>query len=167
MNINTLEEGGQVKKYHVAILSNAGTSASPSWIQISKSTDNTITMNAETVDRDFIVDTSATTILDRYKPSLNEPITLFKGEEDYEFFWEKFYNMATGDDAMGEVLVVFMNEESGDEGTTFKAWKSNATFVCSDFNPVESTLTFDINFNGTVAKGTATVTEGVVSFTAA
>ena len=74
MKVNKLEKGGQVKKYHVALLVNSGTKTAAKWVQIEKSTDNTITMNAETEDRDFIVDTNPTTILKKYKPSMSEPI---------------------------------------------------------------------------------------------
>lgn len=164
MKINTLADGEQLKKYHVALLVNKGTSDKPEWVQIEKSTDNTITMNAETEDRDYIVDVNPTTILTKYKPSLSEPITLYKGNPDYEFFWSKFYNMDVGSSAVSEILVVFMNEEpvSG----KFNAWKCSCACVCDNLNPVDSTLTFTINFNGTVAKGYVEVDDsGNPSFT--
>lgn len=157
MKINTLAEGEQLKKYHVALLVNKGTSAKPEWVQIEKSTDNTITMNAETEDRDYIVDVNPTTILTKYKPSLSEPITLYKGNPDYEFFWSKFYNMDVGSSAVSEILVVFMNEEPA--SGKFRAWKCSCACVCDNLNPVDSTLTFTINFNGTVAKGYVEVDE--------
>lgn len=162
MKINTLAEGEQLRKYHVALLVNSGTSDKPEWIQIEKSTDNTITMNAETEDRDFIVDTSATTVLQRYKPSLSEPITLFKGNPDYKFFWKDFYNQAVGSSAVHELLVVFMNEASGEK---YKAWLTEATFVVDNLNPVDGILTVTINFNGTTKKGYVTIADGTPAFT--
>ncbi len=165
MKIHTLSEGEQLRKYHVALLVNNGTSASPTWVQIEKSTDNTITMNGETEDRDFIVDEQATTVLNKYKPSLSEPITLFKGNPDYEYFWDLFYNTKVGTNATSEILVVFMNETDGTETTSYKAWKCGCTFVCDNLNPVDGTLTFTINFNGSIAKGTVTVsTSGEPTF---
>lgn len=150
--------GDKVEKYHVALLLNAGTSASPRWIQLAKATENTINLNSETEDKEFIVDKIPTTLLKQYKPSMNNPLTLFKGEEDYEFFWDKFYNLPTGDGASGEVLIVFMNEPTGNH--KYKAWKSGATFVLDNLDPVNSQLTMAINFNGTPYRGEVTVTDG-------
>lgn len=156
MNIYKAADGEQIKKYHVALFVKK---ASGTYTQISKSTDNTITMNAETVDRDFIVDKSPTTLVDRYKPSLSEPITLFKGDADYEFFWDLFYNQKAGSDAQGKILVVFLNEDTtdSDSNTVYKAWETDCSFVCDNLNPVESTLTFNINMNGTTALGTVAI----------
>lgn len=166
MNIHTLAKGEQVQKYHVALLVNSGTSDAPTWVQIEKSTDNTITMNGETEDRDFITDEQATTILKKYKPSMSEPITLFKGNPDYEYFWDKFYNTAVGSNSMSEILVVFMNETDSADTSAFKAWKCACSLVCDSLNPVDGTLTFSINFNGTIAKGTVTVSSsGEPTFT--
>lgn len=164
MKVNKLETGGQVKKYHVALLVNSGTKSAPKWVQIEKSTDNTITMNAETEERDFIVDTNPTVILKKYKPSMSEPITLYKDNPDYEFFWNKFYKMSAGADAESEILVVFMNEEPSDG--KYAAWKCDCVCVCDNFNPTDSILTFSINFNGTVKTGTVSVSEdGEPAFT--
>lgn len=163
MKINTLAKGEQLKKYHVALLVNSGTSDTPDWVQIEKSTDNTITMNAETEDRDFIVDVNPTTVLTKYKPSLSEPITLYKGNPDYEFFWKKFYDMDVGSNAVTEILVVFMNDEAGAD--KYKAWRASCVVVCDSLNPVDSTLTFSINFNGTISKGYVEVTGGKPTFT--
>lgn len=164
MKVNKLEKGEQVKKYHVALLVNSGTKIAAKWVQIEKSTDNTITMNAETEDRDFITDTNSTTILKKYKPSMSEPITLFKGNADYEFFWDKFYKMSAGAAAESEILVVFMNEEPSDG--KYSAWKCDCVCICDNFNPVDSVLTFSINFNGTVKTGTVSISEdGEPTFT--
>lgn len=155
MQVYKAEKGEQIKKYHVALFVKKTSGA---YTQISKSTDNTITMNAETVDRDFIVDKSPTTLVDRYKPSLNEPITLFKGDADYEFFWDLFYNQKIGSEAQGKILVVFMNEDATSaSGNVFKAWETDCSFICDNLNPVESTLTFSINMNGTTKIGTVTI----------
>lgn len=159
--VKHLENGGEVKKFHVALF--VDELEKKGYVQIQKSTDNTITMNAETLDRDFIVDESPTTILSKYKPSLSEPLTLVKGEADYDFFWKKFYGMATGSSAKGTLLIVFYNDETSDG--KFKAWEGEVLFVLDNFNPTESVLTVNINMNGTVKKGLATITGGTVTFT--
>lgn len=152
-----LQNGDIVKKYHIALYLNKGTSAVPVWFRIKKSTDNTITMNAETTDRDFIADESPTTVIERYKPSLSEPITMFKGEEDYEFTFDKFYKQAVGKEANTECLIVFLNAKTG---TAYKAWKTDCVLVFDNMTPTESTITVGINFNGTTDKGTVTSNNG-------
>lgn len=157
-----LAEGTMVKKYHVALFINTGTTEVPVWTRIQKSTDNTIAMNAETKTFDYIVDESPTDEVDRYKPSLSQPLTMYKGNPDYEFFFNKFFAQATGDDAHSEILIVFY---AADVSSSYKAWKSSCVLVLDNMNPVESTITANINFNGTTDKGTAAVTAGVPVFT--
>lgn len=156
-----LSAGTMIKKFHIALFMNTGTSASPVWKQIKKSTDNTITMNAETQTFDYIVDESPTTELDRYSPSLSQPLTMYKGEPDYEYLFGKFFEQATGADAHSEILIVFLGH---DVASAYKAWKSDCVLTVDNMNPVESTLTVTIGFNGTTEKGTATVAAGIPVF---
>ena len=161
-----LADGGFVRKYHVALFLNQGTSASPDWFRIKKSTDNTITMNATTQDYDFIADEIPTTILDKYKPSLSQPLTMIKGEPDYEYFFEKFFAQATGADAESEICIVFYNAETATSGT-YQAWKAPCLLVMDNMNPVEGTITCNISMNSEAVLGTATVTSGELTFTPA
>jgi hypothetical protein len=157
-----LTDGTMLKKYHVALFLNTGTDVLPVWKQIKKSTDNTITMNAETLTFDYIADESPSTEVDRYSPSLSQPITMYKGEADYEYLFGKFFDQKVGADAHSQVLIVFYGH---DVATSYKAWKSDCVLIIDNMNPVESTITVNINFNGTTDKGTATVTAGVPVFT--
>jgi hypothetical protein len=155
--------GTMVKKFHELFFINAGTTGSPVWKQIKKATDNTISMNAETSVRDYIVDESPTTVLERYAPGMSFPITMYKGEEDYEYFYTKFFNLHTGADAETEILFVDYAHGS----TSFNAWKADCVVVIDNVNPVESTITANITINGTVDTGTATVTAGVPVYASA
>ena len=157
-----LTDGAMIKKYHVALFINTGTPLVPVWKRIEKSTDNTLTMNGETKEYDYIVDESPTTELDKYKPTLSQPITMYKGKPDYEFLFSKMFNQSVGDDAIAEVLVVFFGHN---DGSAYKAWKSSCLFVIDNMNPVDSTITASINFNGTTGTGTVVVTDGVPVFT--
>ena len=133
-----------------------------------KSTDNTITLNAQTAERDFIVDHAPTTIIERYSPSLSEPLTLVKGEGDYDFLWKKFYELPVGAKAKGKMLIVFYNEEEKAGGKSkFKSWLCNVLFTFDNLNPVDGTLTVNTNINGTITKGTCEVAGNVPTFTAA
>lgn len=159
-----LSAGTMIKKYHVALFLNTGTNLSPVWKQIRKSTDGTITMNAETLTFDYTADESPTTEVDRYSPSLSQPITMYKGEADYEYLFGKFFDQKVGADAHSQVLIVFYGH---DVSMSYKAWKSDCVLIIDNMNPVESTITVNINFNGTTDKGTASVTAGVPVFTSA
>lgn len=159
----TMVDGQMVKKFHVAIFVNTGTSSSIVWKRIKKSTDNTITMNATTKDFDFIDQDKPTKEVDYYAPSLNQPLTMYKGNDDFEFMFNKFFTQASGTSAHVDVLIVFYNEATG---SAYKAWKTDATLVLDNMNPVASTITANLNFAGTTTSGTATVTDGTPVFTA-
>lgn len=164
----TLEAGGELKKYHVALFVTEAGAGAPTWTQVCKSTDNTITLNAQTAERDFIVDHAPTTIIERYSPSLSEPLTLVKGESDYDFFWKKFYELPVGTKAKGKMLIVFYNDEEKAGGKSkFKSWLCNVLFTFDNLNPVDGTLTVNTNINGTITKGTCEVAGNVPTFTAA
>ena len=157
-----LDAGTMIKKYHVALFLNGGTTTGPEWKQIKKSTDNTITMNAETQTFDYITDEAPTTEINRYAPSLSQPITMYKGEDDYEFVFDKFFNQAVGAAAHSEILIVFYGADDVD--SKYKAWKASCILQIDNMNPVESTITATITFNGTTDKGTVEVIDGAPVF---
>ena len=145
-----VSDGTMLKKHHVGLWINSGTYETPEWVRIKKSTENTITMNAETREVDYIVDENPTTILDKYKPSLSQPIVMYKGEPDFEFVFDKFFKQSVGADAEGEVLIVFYGAD-GVSGRA-KAWRSKCVFTIDNLNPVDSTITVGIDFAGTTEK---------------
>ena len=157
-----MDAGDMVQKHNVALFFNGGTSSVPDWIRIRKSTDNTITGNAESQTFDYIDQEAPTSEIKRYAPSLSQPITMYKGEPDYEFAFDKWFNLSTGVNAKTELLVVFY---AADATSGYKAWKVECNLVVDNMNPVESVITLTINFNGTVDKGSAVVTNGVPFFT--
>lgn len=169
MNTYAIADGDKVEKYHIALLFDASSTDTPEWKQLAKATSNSISLNAETEDLDFIVDKSPTTIIKRYKPSLSsQSLTLYKGEDDYDFFFPKFYNLPTGADANGKMLIVFMNESTTVSSTTkFDAWLCDVTYVLETLDPVNSSLTFTVNINGTITQGKVEVdSSGDPTFTA-
>ena len=157
-----MDAGDMVQKHNVALFLNGGTSSVLDWIRIRKSTDNTITGNAESQTFDYIDQEAPTSEIKRYAPSLSQPITMYKGEPDYEFAFDKWFNLSTGVNAKTELLVVFY---AADATSGYKAWKVECNLVVDNMNPVESVITLTINFNGTVDKGSAVVTDGVPVFT--
>ena len=102
-----------VRKHLIGLFLNGGTSEKPDWVRVKKATQLTLAMNPETEDYDYIADEVPTTELKRYKPSIDEDLTMYKGEKDYEMIWPYFYEMRTGSDAHVECMVVFMQETGG------------------------------------------------------
>ena len=158
-----MDDGTKIKKFHNLVFINGGTPTVYDWKQIRKATDNAVTMNAETTEYDYIVDESPTLVLEKYKPGMSLPITMYKGEADYEYFYDKYYNLKTGADAESKILLV----DYAHGTTSYNAWLADCVVVIDSMNPVESTITANITMNGTIVQGTATVTAGVPVFTAA
>lgn len=163
-----------VKKHQIAPFLNKAVGSdglvdktTPDWMRICMSTAFDLNMNPETEDRDYICDENPTTELKNYKPSFNTPLVMHKNEPDYEFIFGKFFNQDTGDKAKSELLLVFFQEpvDSADTPTHFKAWRVDCTIILNDLNSVDSTLSFDTNFAGTIKKGYVTISDGVPAFT--
>ena len=163
-----------VKKHQIAPFLNKAVGSdglvdksTPDWMRICKSTAFDLNMNPETEDRDYICDENPTTELKVYKPSFNTPLVMHKNEPDYEFIFGKFFNQDTGDKAKSELLLVFFQEpvDSADTPTHFKAWRVDCTIILNNLNSVDSTLSFDTNFAGTIKKGYVTISEGAPTFT--
>lgn len=155
-----------VKKHMVALYAKPASS----WVRICKSTAFDLNMNPQTKEYDYIADEVPTTELDRYAPALNQALTMYKGEADFEALKPKFYNLAVGSDAKVPVMIAYLYEPLDDddpsEATVFKAWHApNAVMSISNYNSVESTLTFDLNFNGGLQNGYVTYDDGVPTFT--
>lgn len=148
-----------VKKHMIALYLKGSTD----YFRIEKSTDLQISMNPETETRDFIADESPTEILKQYKPSIEQSLTMFKGNPDYEEIFTRFYDMRVGEAAVSDAMIVFKQEKTADG--VFKAWQNKATVTVQSMDTVAETITFTISFNGTVRRGTTTFTDGKPVFT--
>lgn len=151
-----------VKKHLIGLFLNEGTSSVPVWKRIKKSTELTISMNPETEDFDYIADENPTTELIKYKPSIDQDLTMYKGESDYEMMWPYFYETRTGSKAHKECLIAFMQE--GNPETGYSAWKTDSVISVQDLNAVESKLNFQVLFGGDLKKGLATKTGDTITF---
>jgi len=155
-----------IKKHMIALYINTGTTETPIWTRVKKSTKLTINMDAKTEDYDYIADESPTTELDKYQPKIEKnPLTMYEGEPDFEAIFNYFYDMKVGDDAKVDVLVVFMF--SPETGGAYKAWKNRSVITIEEMDAVASELSFNLLFGGTMEKGTATIASGVPTFTPA
>ncbi len=151
-----------VKKHLIGLFLNTGTKEAPVWTRIKKSTELTISMNPETEEFDYIADESPTTELMKYKPSIDQDLTMYEDEPDFKMIWEYFYNMKVGNDARTECMIAFMMRPA--EGGGYEAWKTDCVLSVTDLNAVDSKINFQIAFGGTVSKGTATKTGETITF---
>lgn len=151
-----------------------GSTSADEWVQIKKATDFTRAMNPVTEERDYIADEHPTTEITDYKPSEALSITMYKGEADYDLFFDFYKNKAIGSDAQREYLLVYLMDSvdvtSGDVDpvttTYYYAEKTNASITVDEMNTTSSTLTCTVYENGTSTKGYVTFTDGVPTFTA-
>ena len=150
---------GMVKKHKIALF----LKDSDGYKRVKKSESLTISMNPEEVEYDYIADEVPTTELDKYKPSIDQDLTMYKGEEDYEMIFPYFYEMRTGTDAHMDCMVVFMQEEETSGG--YKAWQTDSVISVQDLSAVDKKLNFKVLFGGEIKKGTATMSDGTPTFT--
>lgn len=145
-----------------------------SFKRIKKSTELTISLNPETVDYEYIADENPTTELDKYKPSISQPLTMYSGEEDFSFIWDKFYNLSSGSEAKTTCMLVYIFDstdvvtgEAPNEVTTsyYKAWEVDCVLSINDLNAIDSTINFDILFGGDITNETVVIADGVPTVT--
>ena len=149
-----------IKKHQIALFFDSGTEpSSPTWKRIKKSTELTLSFNPETEEFDYIADENPTTELTKYAPSLEQPLKMYEDEPDFNFFWEKCYNLPTGTSAKVPMLIVFMFGASGSgPEAEYKAWKVDCMVSFNEMNGVDSELNFELLFGGNIDRGTVTVT---------
>lgn len=150
----------RLKKFKTIPFINTGTDAAPQWARIGKSTIFDLALNANVVTSDFIEDEMPTDDITYYKPTLPQELQTNAGDAAFDYVYDKFYNLPTGEEVKEDVLIVFAGKTS-----PYKAWRSMATMILKDLNTVDEKILFDLNFGGTIDRGTATVTDGVPEFT--
>lgn len=159
-----------IKKHLIRPFLNNGTSAIPAWVQIKKATEFTRAMNPQTEERDYIADEHPTTEVMDYKPSESLSITMYKGEPDFDLFYDLYKKRAIGSDAQKEFLLVYLFDSvdvtsGGDAVTYYYAEKTNVSVTVEELNATGKSLSCNVYENGTPTKGYVTITAGVPTFT--
>lgn len=163
-----------VKKHQIAPFLNKAVDSetglvdktNPDWMRLCKTASFDLQLNPQTEEYDYICDEQPTTELEKYNPSFNTPLVMHEKEDDYKFIFKKFLKLATGDKAKSELLLVFFQEPVDTTAAThthFAAWRVGCTIIPNDLNSVDSTLTFDTNFAGTVKVGYVTIDDGEIA----
>ena len=122
-------------------------------------------MNANTTTEQYIHEKTAYNSIDSYAPSMAITQTAYKGDAVYDFIFDIFYNRKVGSDCETYLLNIYLKEAG--TGSSYKAEKQKVAVEITSYggdagNPVS--LEYTLHFNGDNEEGTATITQGVPSF---
>lgn len=171
-----MSEKKMVKKYMIGLWIDKSEDSSLDWLRVKKSEEMDLALNPEIVERDYIVDEFPTQEIDKYKPALNQSLTMYKGEPDYEALFPMGYSLPTGAKAKRGVLIVFMQEPvagspvSRDVYTKADAYEAGTTYYSESGGvyteeAVESQQDFD-GFSGDLYTKETVAEPGVVGYKA-
>lgn len=154
----------RLKKFKTIPFLNTGTSVSPEYARIGKSNIFDLVLNAQTEDNDFIESEMPTTDVQYYKPELAQELQSNKGDPAFDYLYEMFLGLPTGEEVKKELLIVF----AGNIGTTdtekFNAWNAKTTLILDHFDSVAEKIYFKFSIYE-IERGTCTVSDGTPVYT--
>ena len=121
--------------------------------------------NPQTTTETYIVNDNATLTLDSYQIAFDGEMKCAKGDAVFDYIDDLRYNVAVGDDAVSEVVLV----DTWNTKTTgsYRAEKFNCTISINSYGGDGGqipTISFNIGINGDPIKGTATISAGTCTF---
>lgn len=143
---------------------NIGEIAEAAWARIGKSTIFDLVLNAQTEENDFIENEMTVTDITSYKPELAQELQSNKGDAAFDYLYDMFYNLPTGEDVKKNLLIVFDGNNGTEEAPVFNAWNTMATLTLDHFDSVAEKIYFKFSIYS-IERGTATVTDGKPVFT--
>ena len=151
----------RLKKHKFIPYINVSNTSTPSWARIGKSTIFDLTLNANIVTSDFIEDEMPTDDVTYYKPTLPQELQTNAGDASFDYIYEMFKSLPTGEDIKKEILICFAGASS-----PVDAWLTNSSVILKDLNSVDEKILLDININK-ITNGTVTFDEttGAPTFT--
>ena len=145
---------------------NVGTSDKPSYARIGKSTVFDLVMNPQTEENDFIQDEMKTTEIMSYSPSLSQELQANKGDAAFDYLYDMFYNLPTGEDVKKNLLIVFDGNQGTEDAPKFRAWNTQSTLTLDHFDSVAEKIYFNFSINS-IERGTVEIADGVPTYTKA
>ena len=155
----------RLKKFKTIPFLNISKTEVESWARIGKSTIFDLVLNAQTEDNDFIEDEMPTTEVMYYKPELAQELQCNKGDAAFDYLYDMFFNLPTGEDVKKNLLIVFAGNIGTAEAPKFNTWNTTSTLILDHFDSVAEKIYFKFSITS-ITRGTATVTDGVPTFTA-
>lgn len=156
----------KVKRSQFATFLNTG-GASEVWSRFGKGvTSQSIAYNPTVNSEQYIDEDSATSSVDAYAPTINTPQTAYAGDPVFEYVDNLRKTRAIGDDAVTDILLVYVYDKSAEGAYT--AEKQKVSISVTDFGGDAGSslsITYDLGFIGDPVGGTAAITGGNVTFT--
>nr|DAN87737.1 MAG TPA: hypothetical protein [Caudoviricetes sp.] len=154
----------RLKKFKTIPFLNISKSEEPSWARIGKSTVFDLVLNAQTNTNDFIQNEMPEDDVVYYNPKLAQELQANKGDPAFDYLYDMFFNLPTGEDVKKDLLIVFDGNIGEEESPKFKAWKAQSTLILDHFDSVAEKIYFSFTI-GSIDRGTATVTAGTPVYT--
>lgn len=154
----------RLKKFKTIPFLNVAKSAESTWARIGKSTVFDLVLNAQTDTNDFIQDEMPEDDVKYYSPKLAQELQANKGDPAFDYLYDMFFNLPTGEDVKMDLLIVFDGNIGDESSPKFKAWKTRSTLILDHFDSVAEKIYFSFTI-GAIDRGTATVTAGVPAYT--
>ncbi len=157
----------KLKRTQFATFLNTG-GKSEVWSRFGKGvTSQSVAYNPTVNTEQYIDEDNATSSLDAYAPTINTPHTAYKGDPIFEYVDRLRRARAIGDDAIGEILMVYIYDKDETTGA-YGAERQKVSISITDFggdagSPLS--ITYDLGFVGDPVQGTVTINDGVVAFT--
>lgn len=107
-----------------------------------------------------------TTDVMSYKPAINQELQCNKGDPAFDYLYDMFYDLPTGEDVKKNLLIVFDGNIGDADAPKFKAWNTIATLTLDHFDSVAEKIYFNFSINH-IDRGTVTIEDGVPTFEAA
>ena len=157
-----VKTGTMIKKYMVGIFIDTSEGGDGTgYKRIKKSTELEIATEANTEEFDFIANVNPEELLKNYKISLAQDLVMIQGEDDFEYFFDKFYKLPVAPEVKTKAMIVFMFK--GDKTNGYKAWETTANVMFDNMNGVDGKLNFTLNF-GDITLGNAKMSAGTPTF---
>lgn len=135
---------------------NIKTTESPNFARIGKSTVFDLVLNAQTEENDFIENEMPETDITHYNPELAQELQCNKGDPAFDYLYDMFFNLPTGEAVKKNLLIVFDGNNGTEETPQFNAWNTTSTLILDHFDAVAEKIYFKFSINN-IERGTATV----------
>lgn len=156
----------RLKKHKTIPFLNIGTADASKYARIGKSTIFDLVLNAQTEENDFIEDEMATTEVMSYKPELAQELQCNKGDEAFDYLYDMFLDLPTGEAVKKNLLIVFAGNIGTDDAEEFNAWNTTSSLILDHFDTVAEKIYFKFSITK-IERGTCTVADGVPTFSKA
>lgn len=150
------EELTRLKKHKTIPFLNISSTQTEEWARIGKSTIFDLVLNAQTEDNDFIENEMPSTDIKYYKPELAQELQSNKGDAAFDYLYDMFFNLPTGEETKKDLLIIFDGNIGTDEEPVFKAWRTRAALVLDHFDTVAEKIYFKFNISS-IKRGTVVV----------